>query len=83
MGAQPGGGAIGVLVVLFQGMSGGGGRATVVGIEEPEIALLIDSVTEASQAARVIVSGHRADLLDHDAIPNTSILASLAEHGGP
>ena len=79
--------ALGVLVALFQGTSGNGGRATLVGIEEPEIALhpaaagvLIDSLTEASQAAQVIVSSHSADLLDNDTIPDTSILAVLSEH---
>ena len=80
--------ALGVLVALFQHTSGNGGRATLIGIEEPEIALhpaaagvLLDSLTEASQAAQVIVSSHSADLLDHDAIPDTSILAALAEQG--
>ena len=59
----------------------------MVGIEEPETALhpaaagvLIDSLTEASQAAQVIVSSHSADLLDNDIIPDTSILAVLSEH---
>jgi len=80
--------ALGVLVALFQGTGGNGGRATLIGIEEPEIALhpaaagvLVDSLTDASQAAQVIVSSHSADLLDHDAIPDTSILAALAEQG--
>ena len=79
--------ALGVLVALFQRTSNNGGRATLVGIEEPETALhpaaagvLIDSLTEASQAAQVIVSSHSADLLDNDIIPDTSILAVLSEH---
>ena len=78
--------ALGVLVALFQG-TGGDGRATLIGIEEPESALhpaaagvLIDSLTEASQAAQVIVSSHSADLLDNHTIPDTSILAVLSEH---
>ncbi len=79
--------ALGVLVALFQGTSGNGERATLIGIEEPESALhpaaasvLMDSLTEASRAAQVIVSSHSADLLDHDTIPDTSILAVLSEH---
>ena len=75
--------ALGVLVALFQGDGG----TTLVGIEEPESALhpaaagvLIDSLTEASQSAQVIVSSHSADLLDTDTISDTSILAVLSEH---
>ena len=78
--------ALGVLVALFQG-DGNGNRSTLIGIEEPEIALhpaaagvLIDSLTEASRSAQVIVSSHSADLLDNRAISDTSILAVLSEH---
>ena len=78
--------ALGVLVALFQGDGGNGAGPTLVGIEEPEIALhpaasgvLIDSLTEASQSAQVIVSSHSADLLDNDAISDTSIIAALSE----
>ena len=79
--------ALGVLVALFQGDSANGAGTTIVGIEEPESALhpaaagvLIDSLTEASQSAQVIVSSHSADLLDTDTISDTSILAVLSEH---
>ncbi len=80
--------ALGVLVALFQGNGGNGAAGTaLVGIEEPEIALhpaaagvLIDSLTEASQSAQVIVSSHSADLLDNDTISDTSIIAALSEH---
>ena len=79
--------ALGVLVALFQGDDGNGARTTLVGIEEPESALhpaaagvLIDSLTEASDSAQVIVSSHSADLLDKDSIADTSILAVLSEH---
>ena len=78
--------ALGVLVALFQGDGGNGAGPTLVGIEEPEIALhpaaagvLIDSLTEASQSAQVIVSSHSADLLDNDAISDTSIIATFSE----
>ena len=80
--------ALGVLVALFQGSGGAPGRRHLVGIEEPESALhpaaaeiLIDSLTDASQLAQVMVTSHSADLLDNDAIPHSSILAVLSEHG--
>ena len=80
--------ALGVLVALFQGSGRAPGRRHLVGIEEPESALhpaaaevLIDSLTDASQFAQVMVTSHSADLLDNDAIPDSSILAALSEHG--
>ena len=79
--------ALGVLVALFQGDGESLERRHLVGIEEPESALhpaaagvLIDSLTDASQRAQIIVTSHSADLLDNDAIPDTSILAVLSEH---
>ncbi|MDE0177448.1 MAG: AAA family ATPase [Gammaproteobacteria bacterium] len=61
--------------------------ATWLGIEEPESALhpaaagvLIDSLTDASQLAQVVVTSHSADLLDSDAIPDSAIPAVLSEH---
>ena len=33
-----------------------------------------------SQLAQVVVTSHSADLLDNDAIPDSSILAALSEH---
>ena len=79
--------ALGVLVALFQGNGETPARRHLVGIEEPESALhpaatgvLIDSLTEASQLTQVIVTSHSADLLDNDAIPDSSILAVLSEH---
>ena len=79
--------ALGVLVALFQGDDTNGAETTLVGIEEPEIALhpaaagvLNDSLTEASQSAQVIVSSHSADLLDNDTISDTSIIAALSDH---
>jgi predicted ATPase len=79
--------ALGVLVALFQGNGVSVGRRHLVGIEEPESALhpaaagvIIDSLTDASQLAQVVVTSHSADLLDNDAIPDSSILAVLSEH---
>ena len=78
--------ALGVLVALFQSNGTTMGRCHLVGIEEPERALyppaarvLIDSLTEASQLAQIVVTSHSADLLDNDAIPDSSILAVLSE----
>lgn len=78
--------ALGVLVALFQGNGVSGERRHLVGIEEPEGALhpaaagaLIDGLTDASQRAQVLVTSHSADLLDNEAIPDTSILAVLSE----
>ena len=79
--------ALGVLVALFQGNGNAPGRRHLVGIEEPESALhpaaaavLIDSLTDASQSAQVIVTSHSADLLDNDAILDRSIFAVTSEH---
>ena len=79
--------ALGVLVALFQGNGQTMGRRHLVGIEEPESALhpaaagvLIDSLTDASQLAQVVVTSHGADLLDNDVIPDSAILAVLSEH---
>ena len=79
--------ALGVLVALFQDNGESIGRRYLVGIEEPESALhpaaagvMIDSLTDASQLAQVVVTSHSADLLDNDAILDSSILAVLSEH---
>ena len=79
--------ALGVLVALFQGNGETMERRHLVGIEEPESALhpaaagvLVDSLTDASQLAQVVVTSHSAELLDNDAIPASSILAVLSEH---
>ena len=80
--------ALGVLVALFQGNGTGAERGRLVGIEEPESALhpaaagaLMDCVLHASRSAQVVVTSHSADLLDSDAIPDSSILAVLSDHG--
>ncbi len=76
--------ALGILVALFQGGDGDGGerRASLVGIEEPEVALhpaaagvLLDALTEASARVQVLVTSHSPDLLDSKDVPTESILA--------
>ena len=79
---------IGILVALFQGADGNGKRRSLVGIEEPEVALhpaaagiLVDSLKDAAQHTQVLVTSHSADLLDSDEIPDESILAVVSEDG--
>lgn len=64
--------AAGVLAALFQPWTIGG-SISLVGIEEPEIALhpgaagvLFDALTEASERVQVIATSQSADLLDRD-----------------
>ena len=77
--------ALGVLVALFQVH---GDARRVIGIEEPESAVhpaaagvLIDSLTDASEMAQIMVTSHSADLLDNREIPTACILAEVSEHG--
>lgn len=79
--------AFGILVALFQHAGNGEPQPRLVGIEEPELALhpaaagvLTDSLREASQHGQVLVTSHSPDLLDDDSIPDSSILAVVAEH---
>lgn len=78
--------ALGILLSLFQ--TGNGKRITVVGVEEPEIALhpaaagiLLDALREASQDSQIIVTSHSPDLLDIVDLNSESILAVHKEAG--
>lgn len=80
--------ALGVLVALLQPGNGGGARPTLVGIEEPEVALhpaavgvLLDALREGSRGVQVVVTSHSPDLLDDDSIPTDAVLAVVAEDG--
>jgi len=80
--------AVGVLIALFQSSNGQGPRVSLVGIEEPEIALhpaaagvLLDALIEASQTTQVLVTSHSPELLDDPRISGESILAVLADEG--
>ena len=80
--------ALGVLVALFQGGSDGQERVTLVGIEEPELALhpaaagvLLDSITDGAEKTQVIVTSHSSDLLDNKDLDVDSILAVEATDG--
>ena len=80
--------ALGVLVALFQGFAIDGANPSLVGIEEPEIALhpaaagvLVDSIRDAAEHSQILVTSHSPDLLDNDEISADSIVAVVLEHG--
>jgi len=77
--------ALGILVALFQPSEPG---VSLVGIEEPEIALhpaavgaLLDAFREASHSTQVIVTTHSPDLLDSADLDTELLLAVNAEKG--
>ena len=80
--------AFGVLLALFQGCGNENDRRqSLVGIEEPELALhpagagvLLDALREAAQHSQVFVTSHSADLLDN-LTTDESVLAVVAEQG--
>jgi predicted ATPase len=78
--------ALGILLGLFQ--TGNGKRITLVGMEEPEIALhpaaagiLLDALREASRESQIVVTSHSPDLLDIVDLTSESILAVHTQKG--
>ena len=78
--------ALGILLSIFQ--TGNGKRITLVGMEEPEIALhpaaagiLLDALREASRETQIVVTSHSPDLLDLADLATESILAVHTEKG--
>ncbi len=76
--------ALGVLLSLFQSREGR--PLTLVGMEEPEIALhpaaagiLLDALREASHDSQIVVTSHSPDLLDLAQLETESILAVTKE----
>ena len=74
-----------VLTALLQG---DGTIPSLIGIEEPEIALhpaaagiLWDAMDDAQERAQVLVTTHSADLLDRSDIPVKAILATDSNAG--
>lgn len=74
--------AFGILVALFQKTLDGEESITLVGIEEPEIALhpasagvLLDAFQDAAGKTQVIITSHSPDLLDNKDLDLESILA--------
>ncbi|RKU28170.1 chromosome segregation protein SMC [Candidatus Poribacteria bacterium] len=80
--------ALGILVALFQGDDDPQKRVTLVGIEEPEIALhpgavavLLDGLRDAAHRTQVIVTTHSPELLEDKHLDVESILAVEADDG--
>ena len=80
--------ALGVLVALFQSGGSEAPGVSLVGIEEPEVALhpaavgaLLDALREASRSRQVIVTTHSPDLLDLAEMDSELLLAVYAEKG--
>ncbi len=78
----------GILVALFQGDHDALKRVSLVGIEEPELALhpaaagvLLDGLQDAAEKTQVIVTSHSPDLLDDKNLDVNSILAVEAQDG--
>lgn len=78
--------ALGILIALFQG--GESNRSTLVGIEEPEIALhpaaaaiVRDALLRASKRTQVLVTSHSPEILDDHGISADSILAVDSKEG--
>jgi len=73
--------ALGVLTSLFQSAKGADHRVTLVGIEEPEVAVhpgaagvIRDALFSASKTTQVVVTSHSPDILDDKEISPDSIL---------
>lgn len=80
--------ALAILVALRQSGSTQGPRVSLVGIEEPEIAIhpaaaavLRDALREASRYTQVLVTSHSPDLLDDKAISPEQLLSVVFENG--
>ena len=80
--------ALGILVALLQSRDGDQTNVSLVGIEEPEVALhpaaagvILDALREASTKTQVLVTSHSPDLLDDERLETESILAVMARRG--
>lgn len=78
--------ALGILIALFQG--GELNRSTLVGIEEPEVALhpaaaaiVREALTRASHRTQVLVTSHSPEILDDFNIGADSIVAVDSHEG--
>lgn len=79
---------VGLLVALFQTNGRGGEGRSLVGIEEPELALhpaaagvLVDALGDAAEQKQVLVTSHSADLLDEEEIGVARVLAVVSDDG--
>lgn len=80
--------ALAILVAAFQAELNGQRRVSLVGIEEPEMALhpgAADVIAEvlflASERVQVLATTHSPDLLNHKGIRDENLLAVAAEGG--
>ncbi len=82
--------ALAVLLAVFQAMSDETDRAvpTLIGLEEPEMALhpaaaaaLLSALREGAQHCQVLVTSHSADLLDNPDITAEQLLAVDCDDG--
>ena len=80
--------ALGILLALFQGGDEGQKRVSLVGIEEPELALhpaaaavLLDGLHDAAHKTQVVITSHSPELLDNKDLDIESILAVEAHDG--
>lgn len=78
--------ALGILVALFQG--GELARPSLIGIEEPEVALhpaaaavVRDALARAAERSQILVTSHSPELLDDPNISVDSLLAVTGEMG--
>jgi predicted ATPase len=78
--------ALGVLVSAFQGRAHR--RVSLVGIEEPEVALhpgaaevITSALLQASHDVQVLATTHSPDLLEHKQIDDSNVLAVSTERG--
>ena len=81
-------GTLRALAVLTAFLQGDGGSPSLIGIEEPEIALhpaatgiLWDALMDGQDRAQVLVTTHSPDLLDRKDIPVDAILATDSDAG--
>lgn len=80
--------SLGILVAAFQAELNGQRRVSLVGIEEPEMALhpgaaevMAEVLLLASDRVQVLATTHSPDLLNHKAIREEHLLAVTAEGG--
>lgn len=80
--------ALGVLTALFQSVNGGVPRVSLVGIEEPEVALhpdaaavLRDALYTAARSTQVVVTSHSPDLLEDKGVEAQSIVGVVNLNG--
>lgn len=80
--------ALGILVAAFQAELNGQRRVSLVGVEEPEMALhpgaaeiIAEVLLLASEQVQVVATTHSPDLLNHKAIREEHLIAVSASRG--